>query len=164
MHVALSAHSLLSVMWNEWYYTSYMMHVALSAHSLQIVGARPFGARSPVGPPSSTDAAPNIRVPDTVAERTICMGKPPETEPACRPEIRAELAAAGCPGEGASFLVILKLRRSRRVWVVIGVRLTAERLTSPTVRSGPAALAGHVPSQQRSWSGLRGGVGAGESQ
>ena len=93
------------------------------------VGARPFGARSPVGPPSSTDAAPNIRVPDTIAERTSRMGKPPETEPACRPEIRAELAAAGCSGETANFPRILTLRRTRRVWGVIGVRLTARHLT-----------------------------------
>ena len=51
-------------------------------------------------------------------------------EPTCRPEIRAELAAAGCPRESAIFLVSATLRRTRRVWVVIGVRLTAERLTS----------------------------------
>ena len=51
-------------------------------------------------------------------------------EPTCRPEIRAELAAAGCPRESAIFLVSATLRRTRRVWFVIGVRLTAERLTS----------------------------------
>ena len=33
-----------------------------------------------MGPPSSTVAAPNIRVPDTIAERTSRMGKPPESE------------------------------------------------------------------------------------
>ena len=106
-----------------------------------------------MGPPSSTVAAPNIRVPDTIAERTSRMGKPPESEKKNGPEIRAELAAAGCPRDSAIFPGNLTLRRTRRVWVVIGVRLTAERLTPRSAagrwtfwaRFGHASGGRHVP-------------------
>ena len=85
-----------------------------------------------MGPPSSTVAAPNIRVPDTIAERTSRMRKAEKAKKKIgqnRPEIRAELAAVGFPRDSAIFLVSATLRRTRRVWVVIGVRLTARHLT-----------------------------------
>ena len=112
-----------------------------------------------MGPPSSTVAAPNIRVPDTIAERTSRMRKAEKAEPACRPEIRAELAAAGCPGESAIFPGNLTLRRTRRVWVVIGVRLTAERLTSRSAAGRWVVLGSFWTRERRRG---RRGVGAGE--